>query len=263
MSHTHTGADADTDADTDTGADCRPAVIELRQYTLRPGRREELIELFDREFIETQEETGMVILGQFRDLDDPDRFVWLRGFQNMTVRHHALNAFYNGPVWAEHGPRANATITDSDNVLLLRPLTTTSGFTIRPSHRPQPGTPTPTPAPERFLSATIWSFPPGQHEGITLIRDHLLPILRETSPAPLAVLTTETAHNTFTRLPVRTPENTAVVFTPYPDTHARHQHLTEIQAHPDAREILTNIGREQITPPQTLRLAPTHRSLIP
>ncbi|MCQ8186788.1 NIPSNAP family protein [Streptomyces sp. RCU064] len=57
--------DADTDAATD--ADHHPAVIELRQYTLRPGRREELIELFDREFIETQEETGMVVLGQFRD----------------------------------------------------------------------------------------------------------------------------------------------------------------------------------------------------
>ncbi|MFE1260046.1 hypothetical protein ACFW5X_05925 [Streptomyces albogriseolus] len=27
----------------------RPGVIELRQYTLRPGRRDELIELFDRE----------------------------------------------------------------------------------------------------------------------------------------------------------------------------------------------------------------------
>ncbi|MGO4424737.1 NIPSNAP family protein, partial [Streptomyces sp. MCAF7] len=76
----------------------RPAVIELRQYTLRPGRRDELIELFDREFVETQEETGMVVLGQFRDLDDPNRFVWLRGFPDMTVRHRALTAFYGGPV---------------------------------------------------------------------------------------------------------------------------------------------------------------------
>ncbi|MGW5696152.1 NIPSNAP family protein, partial [Streptomyces asiaticus] len=70
-----------------------PAVIELRQYTLRPGRRDELIELFDREFIETQEETGMLVLGQFRDLDEPDRFVWLRGFEDMAVRHDALTAF--------------------------------------------------------------------------------------------------------------------------------------------------------------------------
>ncbi|MBP8531764.1 putative quinol monooxygenase [Streptomyces sp. MK37H] len=242
-----------------TDAVGRPAVIELRQYTLRPGRREELIELFDREFIETQEETGMVVLGQFRDLDNPDRFVWLRGFEDMTVRHHALTAFYDGPVWAEHGPQANATMADSDDVLLLRPLTAGSGFTVRPSRRPQPGAP----APDRFISATIWSFPPGQPEGITLIRDGLLPVLHETGPAPLAALTTETAHNTFTRLPVRTGENVAVVFTSYPDERAQRRHLAEIQAQPRTREILTGLRREQTAAPRTLRLTPTSRSLIP
>ncbi|MDX8463676.1 NIPSNAP family protein, partial [Mesorhizobium sp. VK2D] len=30
-------------------------IVELRQYTLRPGQRETLIALFDREFIESQE----------------------------------------------------------------------------------------------------------------------------------------------------------------------------------------------------------------
>jgi hypothetical protein len=30
-------------------------VVELRQYTLRPGQREDLIELFERELIEPQE----------------------------------------------------------------------------------------------------------------------------------------------------------------------------------------------------------------
>lgn len=30
-------------------------IVELRQYTLHPGKRDTLIELFDREFVETQE----------------------------------------------------------------------------------------------------------------------------------------------------------------------------------------------------------------
>ena len=51
----------------------RYPVVELRQYTLRPGQRDVLIDLFDREFVESQEATGMAIVGQFRDLDDPDR----------------------------------------------------------------------------------------------------------------------------------------------------------------------------------------------
>ena len=55
------------------------SVIELRQYTLHPGRRDDLIALFEREFVEPQEALGIAVLGTFRDLDAPDRFVWLRG----------------------------------------------------------------------------------------------------------------------------------------------------------------------------------------
>lgn len=40
---------------------------------LHPGRRDELIDLFDRAFVESQEATGMTIIGQFRDLDRADR----------------------------------------------------------------------------------------------------------------------------------------------------------------------------------------------
>jgi hypothetical protein len=63
---------------------CCP-VVELRQYTLRPGQRDVLVELFDREFVESQEAVGMELIGQFRDLDRPDRFVWLRGFPDMSI----------------------------------------------------------------------------------------------------------------------------------------------------------------------------------
>src|SRR5439155_10598944 len=49
---------------------CCP-IVELRQYTLHRGKRDVLIDLFDREFIEPQETLGMNILGQFSDLDDP------------------------------------------------------------------------------------------------------------------------------------------------------------------------------------------------
>ncbi|GCE02011.1 NIPSNAP family protein [Embleya hyalina] len=236
-----------------------PPVIELRQYTLHTGRRDELVELFDRELVETQEATGMTILGQFRDLDDPNRFVWLRGFSDMDTRHRALTAFYGGPVWAEHAHRANATMVDSDDVLLLRPLAAGSGPAVRPSERPPFGTP----ASDRFVSADVWSFPLGRHEGPAAIRDRLVPVLCETGPAPLAVLGTESAHNTFPGLPVRTGENVAVVLTSYPDESAHRRHVAESRAHPVARdEILPAIEREGIAPVRTLRLTPTGRSLV-
>lgn len=96
-------------------------VVELRQYTLHPGQRAVLIDLFEREFIEPQEAVGMTVLGQFRDLDDADRFTWLRGFRDMPGRLAGLTAFYGGPVWQAHRAAANATMIDSDNALLLRP----------------------------------------------------------------------------------------------------------------------------------------------
>src|SRR5205809_6455779 len=75
------------------------AIVELRQYTLHPGKRNVLIDLFDREFVEPQEALGMNVIGQFRDLEHPDRFVWLRGFSDMPSRKQALTDFYGGPVW--------------------------------------------------------------------------------------------------------------------------------------------------------------------
>lgn len=96
------------------------ALMELRQYTLYGGRRDELIALFEREFIEPQHALGAHILGLFQDLDDPDRFVWLRGFAGMPQRLEALTGLYGGPVWMRHRAAANATMVDSGNVLLLR-----------------------------------------------------------------------------------------------------------------------------------------------
>ncbi len=43
---------------------CCP-IVELRQYTLHPGKQHVLIDLFDREFIEPQEALGMRIINRF------------------------------------------------------------------------------------------------------------------------------------------------------------------------------------------------------
>lgn len=101
-------------------AEAAPPLLELRQYLLRKGRREELIELFDRELVESQEACGMRVVGQFRDIDRTNHFVWLRGFADGRRRVEALTAFYGGPVWDRFGPAANATMLDSDDVLQLR-----------------------------------------------------------------------------------------------------------------------------------------------
>jgi hypothetical protein len=105
--------------------------IELRRYLTAPGRRDELIELFEREFIDSQAEHGMTVIGHYRDIDRPEAFVWLRGFARVEDRGAALEAFYrHDPRWLENKAAANATLIDNDNVLLLRPARTGGGFEL-------------------------------------------------------------------------------------------------------------------------------------
>jgi hypothetical protein len=108
-------------------------IVELRRYLLHPGRRDDLIDLFDREFVETQEAEGMAIIGQFRNLDDPDEFVWIRAFPDMASRPAALTAFYTGPAWKAFGARANETMVSVDNVLLLTTAALPSGSRTGPA----------------------------------------------------------------------------------------------------------------------------------
>jgi hypothetical protein len=91
-----------------------------------------------RVLVELVEAVGMQVIGQFRDLDRPDRFVWLRGFSDMASRHAALEAFYGGPVWRAHANEANATMIESDDVLMLHPVVPTTEFGALPP-RPRPG----------------------------------------------------------------------------------------------------------------------------
>jgi hypothetical protein len=158
-----------------SGLDAR----ERRRRTLKPGAREKLVELFDREFVESQEELGMQILGTFRDLDDPDQFVWMRAFTDLASRAPALHAFYTGPVWREHSAAANATMIDVDNVLLLRPADGGPWLEHDPARRPPVG------APER--DALLW---------VTISED---PVEGDA----LARFVTEHAENDFPALPVR------------------------------------------------------------
>jgi hypothetical protein len=153
-------------------------VLELRRYTLRPGRRDELISLFEREFVEPQEAAGAHLFGLFRSGDD---FVWLRGFPSLAARKAALESFYFGPVWKEHRAAANATMADSDNVLLLRPV--------------RRGLTTPPPGSGLFVTVSAPAPPPA---------------------SAFAAFETEPAENTFPQLPVRTDGPFSVWFSRSP-----------------------------------------------
>lgn len=245
-------------ADGASGTCC--AVIELRQYTLHPHKRDVLIDLFEREFIEGQEAHGMRLIGQFRDLENPDRFVWMRGFAGMAQRAQALQAFYTGPVWQANRNIANATMIDSDNVLLLKPAHADRGFAV--DTRPLPPrdataiTPGLVEARIHYLDATPT---PAQLELV----ESAHPLLQAAGATALATLVTESAQNTFPRLPVREGEHVVAWLLQFPDRDAYDRYLAALKASPDWRRIEGALLRDAPRLPDVLMLQPTARSRLP
>jgi heme-degrading monooxygenase HmoA len=213
-------------------------IVELRQYTLKPGQRDTLIALFEREFVESQEATGIELIGTFRDLDDPDRFVWLRGFPDMEARARSLDAFYGGPVWKAHREAANATMIDSDNVLLLRPAWNGSESFPKKNAIARPG----------IVAATICHLDGGATEAFVEAFRNALPHLDPTGSSVVGAFVTETSPNTFPALPVREGEN-VLVWLSRPENA-------------DGPPPATGLEHLLQRPPEVLRLSPTARSRL-
>jgi hypothetical protein len=217
-------------------------IVEYRRYRLHPGRRDELITLFEREFVEPQEAEGMVLFGQFRVLDRPDLFVWLRGFPDMATRGTALAAFYGGAVWKANRDAANVTMIDSDDVFLLQPLG--AGFTHDIQRRPARGS-----AMQQrgvFLGAT-WFVDDGTSFAAQFDRD-VLPVLRKAGGTLLARLVTAAEENNFPALPVR-PEKVFTCFAAFDDDSSRAAIEWALAPYRDART-------------EFLWLTPTERSAL-
>jgi hypothetical protein len=225
-------------------------IVELRQYTLRKGGRDVLVEMFEKSFLEPQNALGAHVIGTFRDLDDPDRFVWLRGFRDMAVRKESLEAFYGGAEWKARREAANATIVDSDNVLLLRPASSGSGFAS-----PAGGKST------HIIGAHIHyldKVDPAQFAAV--FASSVLPRVSELGAHCIGQFFTESAANNF-RLPIREHDHVFVWFARWNALKDEEHFAHEWSQMSGWRDSIT----EALLPafmrkPERLRLAPTARS---
>jgi NIPSNAP protein len=223
---------------------CCP-VIELRQYTLKPGQRDVLIDLFDRYFVEAQESAGMTIIGQFRDQTRPDRFVWMRGFSDMVGRHRALEQFYDGPAWAAHRTAANDTMLDSDDVLLLKPVRPELAFRLEEHASDGP----------RGVVAGIYTLSePATDSLVAHFEQNVAPQLRARGIDTEGLFVSESAPNTFTRLPVREGEHVLMWVGTLKMNVLAHGQLDELRS-------VSALDRVRITP-TLLGLEPTPRSRL-
>lgn len=237
-------------------------VIELRQYKIVHGKRDAFVALFDRMFVESQEAEGMRLIGQFRDTEDVDRFVWIREFPSMPARKTALTAFYSGAIWQANRGTANPMLYDNDNVLMLRPSAPGRGFAPAMPPRAQIGT---SPAHGGLVIANICYLWKPPEEGFSeLFETRVRPALEAAGLPVLASYVPEPSPNNFPRLPVRTEPRLFVWFTRAAEGAADNYDaaMVRLQRQPNWLEIKALLDDHLERAPQVLKLAPTPRSAL-
>jgi hypothetical protein len=174
----------------------------------------------------------------------------------MAARAEALAAFYGGPVWREHRDAANATMIDSDDVLLLRPAAEDTGFEL-------PG-PRPDAEATSLVTVTLYHLPPGSGDEFAelFVRD-VRPLLADLGAPPLACLRTDPSENNFPALPVREGENVFAWVAAFGDLDAHLEHIRLLgRSARWTHDLLPLVTKHLARGPEQLHLAPTSRSLL-
>jgi len=175
--------------------------IELRNYLLKPGTRDNFIQYFKDHFIESQNILGAYTPGLFRIKGEDARFFWIRGFDSMQERSRFLPAFYGGEVWKEFGPAANDMMLEWHNVHLIKPLTANSN---------------PFPEGKRVFILDYYTAKDKQIDKlIDLFNQEYIPLLSKWNINAITLWGSEMEKNNFPRLPVYQDKDLLVVISNY------------------------------------------------
>lgn len=93
-------------------------IVEVRSYRIKPGRRAEFIELFETRAVPALRSHGMKVVGPLLDVENPNKFVWLRAFPSLEERDRMKEAFYEGELWKNELERVAMPMLDSYDVIL-------------------------------------------------------------------------------------------------------------------------------------------------
>ena len=93
-------------------------IVEVRSYRIKPGRRDEFVHLFETRAVPALRSYGMKVMGPFLDVENPNKFVWLRSFPSLEERERLKNAFYEGDLWKNELEAIAMPMLDSYDVIL-------------------------------------------------------------------------------------------------------------------------------------------------
>jgi hypothetical protein len=95
-------------------------IVEVRSYRIKPGHREEFIRFFETRAIPALRSHGMKVLGPMLDLENPNKFVWLRMFPSLDERDRMRTDFYEGDLWKNELESIAMPMLESYDVILCQ-----------------------------------------------------------------------------------------------------------------------------------------------
>jgi len=93
-------------------------IVEVRSYRIKLGRREEFIKFFETRAVPALRSHGMRVVGPLLDLENPNKFVWLRIFPSLEERERMRTAFYEGELWKNELESIAMPMLESYDVIL-------------------------------------------------------------------------------------------------------------------------------------------------
>jgi hypothetical protein len=174
-------------------------VVELRRYVIVEGGRERFSRYFESYFPEAHQQLGAIFFGHFLERRSPCGFTMLRGFKDLDARAVVCGSFYYGPLWKEHRQTINDLLVDSDDVLLLRPLSPERSVLVLPAVDPvrEEG------GAQGIVAAQIFPLQADRTDAFAAAAEPHFAAYRAAGAREAGVLVTLDAVNNFPQLPIR------------------------------------------------------------
>jgi quinol monooxygenase YgiN len=102
------------------------SIVELRQYRMHPGQRDNWVRFMNEVIVPFQKSKGMQVLGMWVAEEDPDLFVWMREFESEAERERLYEEVYQSDFWkTEVAPNA-VTMNNREKMVITRLIPTTA-----------------------------------------------------------------------------------------------------------------------------------------
>jgi hypothetical protein len=94
--------------------------FELRQYRVKPEKREQWVKLMEEKIIPFQISQGMVVVGSFIGQEEDDLYVWIRRFESEDERKALYQKVYESDYWNDECKPGCDDMLDRTKIVVTR-----------------------------------------------------------------------------------------------------------------------------------------------